>query len=130
MQHLPVGLTSLLLSVETAITQKYFKNFTVKQEKHGSIKLLAQSKLDSIANITLQVLQDGDISPTEFHKALQEVEIYRKLESDIRNETKAKVREITKEQVEEILEQGRKEGKEDFLGKIANSSGTQGVNAI
>ena len=130
MQHLPVGLTSVLLSVETAITQKYFKNFTVKQEKHGSIKLLAQSKLDSIANITLQVLQDGDISPTEFHKALQEVEIYRKLESDIRNETKAKVREITKEQVEEILEQGRKEGKEDFLGKIANSSGTQGVNAI
>ena len=130
MQHLPVGLTSLLLSVETAITQKYFKNFTVKQEKHGAIKLLAQSKLDSIANITLQVLQDGDISPTEFHKALQEVEIYRKLESDIRNETKAKVREITKEQVEEILEQGRKEGKEDFLGKIANSSGTQGVNAI
>ena len=130
MQHLPVGLTSLLLSVETAITQKYFKNFTVKQEKHGSIKLLAQSKLDSIANITLQVLQDGDISPTEFHKALQEVEIYRKLESDIRNETKAKVREITKEQVEEILEQGRNEGKEDFLGKIANSSGTQGVNAI
>ena len=90
MQHLPVGLTSLLLSVETAITQKYFKNFTVKQEKHGAIKLLAQSKLDSIANITLQVLQDGDISPTEFHKALQEVEIYRKLESDIRNETKAK----------------------------------------
>ena len=130
MQHLPVGLTSLLLSVETAITQRYFKNFTVKQEKHGAIKLLAQSKLDSIANITLQVLQDGDISPTEFHKALQEVEIYRKLESDIRNETKAKVREITKEQVEEILEQGRKEGKEDFLGKIANSSGTQGVNAI
>ena len=123
-------LTSLLLSVETAITQKYFKNFTVKQEKHGAIKLLAQSKLDSIANITLQVLQDGDISPTEFHKALQEVEIYRKLESDIRNETKAKVREITKEQVEEILEQGRKEGKEDFLGKITNSSGTQGVNAI
>ena len=125
-----MGLTSLRLSVETAITQKYFKNFTVKQEKHGAIKLLAQSKLDSIANITLQVLQDGDISRTEFHKALQEVEIYRKLESDIRNETKAKVREITKEQVEEILEQGRKEGKEDFLGKIANSSGTQGVNAI
>ena len=125
-----MGLTSLLLSVETAITQKYFKNFTVKQEKHGSIKLLAQSKLDSIANITLQVLQDGDNSRTEFHKALQEVEIYRKLESDIRNETKAKVREITKEQVEEILEQGRKEGKEDFLGKIANTTGIQDVSAI
>ena len=52
------------------------------------------------------------------------------LQADIRSLAKAKVKEITKEQREEILEQGRKEGKEDFLRKIANSSGTQGVNAI
>ena len=31
---------------------------------------------------------------------------------------------------QEVLEQGRKEGKEDFLRKITNTSGTQGVNAI
>ena len=30
---------------------KSFKTFTVKQEKHDAIKLLAESKLDSIANI-------------------------------------------------------------------------------
>ena len=75
-------------------------------------------------------MQDGDISPTEFYKVLQEVEKYRKLKADIRNQDKAKVKEIMKEQWEEILEQGRKEGKEDFLQKIANTSGTQGVNAI
>ena len=60
-------------------------------------------------------MQDGDISSIEFHKVLQEVEKYRKLKADIRNQTKAKVRQITKEQQEELLEQGRKEGKEDFL---------------
>ena len=122
--------TSLLLSLATAITQKSFKIFTVKQEKHDAIKLLAQSKLDSIANIISKVMQDGDISPTEFHKVLQEVEKYRKLKVDIRNQAKAKVKEITKEQREEIVEQGRKKGKEDFLQKIANTSGIQGVNAI
>ena len=131
---LPVGIalseTSLLLSLATTITRKSFKIFTVKQEKHDAIKLLAQSKLDSITNIISQAMQDGDISPTEFHKVLQEVEKYRKLKADIRNQAKTKVKEITKEQREEILEQGRKEGKEDFLRKIANSSGTQGVNAI
>ena len=73
-------------------------------------------------------MQDGDISPTEFYKVLQEVKKYRKLKSDIRNQAKAKVKEITKEQREELLEQGRKEGKEEFLQKIANSSGTQGVS--
>ena len=71
---LPVGTalsrTSLLLSFATAIIQKYFKIFTVKQEKHDAIKLLAQSKLDSIANIISQTMQDGDISPNEFHKVL------------------------------------------------------------
>ena len=131
---LPVGIalsgTSLLLSLATVITRKSFKTFTVKQEKHDFIKLLAQSKLDSIANIISQAMQDGDISPTEFHKVLQEVEKYRKLKADIRNQAKAKIKQITKEQREELLEQGRKEGKEDFLRKIANTSGTQGVSVI
>ena len=130
---LPVGIalsgTSLLLSVATAITRKSFKTFTVKQEKQDAIKLLAQTKLDSISNIISQAMQDGDISPTEFDKVLQEVEKFRRLKADIRNQAKAKVKEITKEQREEILEQGRKEGKEDFLRKIANISGILGVNA-
>ena len=52
--------TSLLLSLETAITRKSFKIFTVKQEKHDAIKLLAQSKLDSIADIISQAMEDGD----------------------------------------------------------------------
>ena len=75
-------------------------------------------------------MQDGDISPTEFHKVLQEVEKYHKLKADIGNQAKAKIRQITKEQKEELLEQERKEGKEDFLRKITNTSGIQGVSAI
>ena len=75
-------------------------------------------------------MQDGNISPTEFHKVLQEVEKYRKLKADIRNQAKAKIKQITKEQREETLEQGRKEGKEIFLQQIANTSGTQGANAV
>ena len=69
---LPVGIalsgTSLILSLATGITQKSSKILTVKQEKHDSIRMLAQSKLDSIANIISQAIEDGDISPTEFHK--------------------------------------------------------------
>ena len=61
----PVGIalsgTSLLLSLATAITRKSFKTFTLKQEKHDAIKLLSQDKLDSIANIISQAMQDGDI---------------------------------------------------------------------
>ena len=126
----PLGRTNLLLSLATVITRKSFKTSTIKQVKHNSIKLLAQSKLDNIANIISQAMQDGNFSPTEFDKVLQEVEKYHKLKADIRNQAKAKIKQVTKEQREELLEQGRKEDKEDFLRKIANTSGTQGVNVI
>ena len=75
-------------------------------------------------------MQDGDISSTEFQKVLQEVEKYRKLKTDIRNQAKAKVKEIMKEQQQDLLEQGRKEDNEDSLWRIVSTSGMQGVNAI
>ena len=131
---LPVGIalsgTSLLLSLVTAITRKSFKIFTVKQEKHDAIKLLSQSNLDRMVNIISQAMQDGDISPTQVHKVLQKEEKYCKLKANVRSQVKAKVKEITKEQREEILQQGRKEGKEDFLRKTENTSGIQGANII
>ena len=69
---LPVGIalsgTSLLFSLATVTTRISFKTFAVNQEKHGAIKLYAQSNLDSVANIISQTTQDGDISSIEFHK--------------------------------------------------------------
>ena len=50
--------TSLLFSLATSITQKTMKIFIAKQEKHEAIKLLAQSKLGSIADIISQAMQD------------------------------------------------------------------------
>ena len=42
----------------------------------------------------------------------------------------SKLKKIMKEQREKILEQGRKEREENFLQKIANTSGIQGIIAI
>ena len=63
---------------------------------------------DSIANIISQALQDRDISPTELHKVLQEVEKYRTLKADIRNQAKARVKQIKEKQREKVLKQRRK----------------------
>ena len=134
---LPVGIalsgTSLLLSLATVITRKSSKTFTVKQETltvNFYCRLLAQSKIGRTANIIWQAKQDGDISPIQLYKVLQEVRKYRKLKADIINQAKAKAKQITKEQREELLQQGRKKGKEDFLEKIANTSSIQDVSAI
>ena len=75
-------------------------------------------------------MQDGDISSIEFHQVLQKVEKYCKSKADITNQANAKAKQVTKKQRQELLEQGRKEGKEDFLRKITKTSCNQGVSAI
>ena len=42
----------------------------MKQEKQDAIKLLAQSKLDNIADVISQALQDEDILSIVFHELL------------------------------------------------------------
>ena len=85
---LPVGIslsaTSMLLSLATTITRKTISIFNSKEKKHDDIRLLAQSKLESISGTISQAIQDENVSPTEFHKILQETENYRKLKADIR----------------------------------------------
>ena len=62
-------------------------------------------------------MQDGDISPTEFHKVLQEREKYRKLKADIRNRPKVNVKQIEKEQREE-MSKNEKRAKKFFYSKL------------
>ena len=50
--------TSPLLSVATTGTRKPFKILTVNQEKHDAFKPLGQSKLDSIADVISQTMQE------------------------------------------------------------------------
>ena len=64
---------SLLFFFATAITQKYSKIFTLRQEKLDAIKLHAQSKLDSVADIISQAMKDRDTPSIKFHMVIQEV---------------------------------------------------------
>ena len=50
-----VGL-SVFFSLLMVATWKSLKTLAVKQGKHNAVKLLAQSKLDSMANIILQAM--------------------------------------------------------------------------
>ena len=54
-----LGGLGVVLSLSTIGTRKYSRSLTVKQGKHDAIKLLAQSKLDSIADIISRAIQDG-----------------------------------------------------------------------
>ena len=115
---LPAGITlsrtSLLFSLATAVIQKSFKIFTVKQQKRNAIKLSAQSKLYSLAEIISQAMQDRDISSIEFYKLLQEDEEYRKLNVNIRNKAKAKVKRSLKNSKKNCLNKEENKAKKFY----------------
>ena len=107
-------------------TQKIFES---KAKKHDKIKTLAESKLDSISDLVSRAIEDAHVSHEEYHFILKEIEHYRAMKEQIRTKSKHITDAITTEQREAILAQGREEGKQAFLRKIAASSDTQAANA-
>ena len=114
--------TGLLLGLGSAAIHKSQKIFDSKAKKHDKIKTLAESKLDTISGIVSKAIEDTYISNQEYHLILEEIKHYRTMKEEIRSKSKRVVKEITKEQREAILAQGREEGKQAFLAKIAASS--------
>ena len=120
--------TGLLLGLGSAAIHKTQKIFDSKAKKHDKIKTLAESKLDTISGIVSKAVEDSHISHQEYQLILREVEHYRTMKEEIRTKSKKTTDAITAEQREEILKQGREEGQQAFLAKIAASSDTQPVS--
>ena len=121
--------TGLLLGLGSAAIHKTQKIFDSKAKKHDKIKTLAESKLDTISGIVSKAVEDSHISHQEYQLILREVEHYRTMKEKIRTKSKKTTDAITAEQREEILKQGREEGQQAFLAKIAATSATPTANA-
>ena len=120
----------LLLGLGSGVIHKTQKVFESKSKKHDKIKTLAESKLDSISNLVSKAIENAHISHEEYQFILKEVEHYRVIKEQIRTKSKKVADAITAEQREAILAQGREEGKQDFLRKIAATSDTPTANAM
>ena len=127
-----IGLASagIFLGIASAILHKTQKVFDSKAKKHDNIKTLAEAKLDSISGLVSKAIEDANVSHQEYQLILKEVEHYRSLKEQIRTKSKRVTDAISAEQREAILQEGRKQGKDDFLKQIASTSDTQPVNAM
>ena len=123
-----LGSVSLCLSIATAITHRTNKIIDAKSKKHDKICVLAQTKLDSIHDTVSKAITDGHVDSIEFQRIIQEKQRYLLLKQEIRHKTKCVTDAINEEQRQAILDQGRLQGRNDFLKQIANTSNTQPVN--
>ena len=84
---------------------------TIKAEKHLKIKTLAHAKLDTIASHVSKALLDNFISDDEFKLIMDELNKYKAMKEEIKNNTKKKLKT---EEEESLIERGRQEVRESF----------------
>ena len=91
------------------------KVFSVKTRKHNQIKMLAESKLNTIADHVSRALQDNMISDEEFALVLSELDKYYQLRDEIKSKTKSKIDNETKKS---LIQQGKDQAISEFQNMI------------
>ena len=108
---LGVGIAGAATGAISLIGNIAVNKMTIKAEKHLKIKTLASAKLDTIASHISKAMMDNHISDDEFKLIMEELNKYKALKEEIRNNTKKKLKT---EEEESLIERGRQEARESF----------------
>ena len=87
------------------------KKTTIKAEKHFKIKKAASAKLDTITSHISKAMMDNYVSNEEFKLIMEELNKYKAMKEEIRNNTKKKLKT---EDEESLIEKRRQEARESF----------------
>ena len=108
---LALGISGAVTGIVSLIGNIFSKKATTKAEKHLKIKTLAMAKLDTIASHISKAMMDNFISDEEFKLIMEEMNKYKALKEEVRNNTKKKLKT---EEEESLIEKGRQEARESF----------------
>ena len=108
---LALGISGVVTCAISLIGNIFSKKATTKAEKHLKIKTLAMAKLDTIASHVSKAMMDDFISDEEFKLIMDEMNKYKALKEEVRNNTKKKLKT---EEEESLIEKGRQEARESF----------------
>ena len=108
---LGLGISGVATGAISLFANVAVRKTTIRAEKHLKIKMLANAKLDTIASHISKVLMDDHISDEEFKLIMEELNKYKAMMEEIRNNTKKKLKE---EEKESSIEIGRQEARESF----------------
>ena len=117
---LALGISGVVTGAVLLIGNIFSKKATTKAEKHLKIKTLAVAKLDTIATHISKAMMDNFISDEEFKLIMEEMDKYKALKEDIRNNTKKKLKT---EEEESLIERGRQEARESFRKLVEKNHG-------
>ena len=117
---LALGISGVVTGAVSLIGNIFSKKATTKAEKHLKIKTLAMAKLDTIASHISKALIDNYINNEEFNLIMEEMNKYKTLKEEVRNNTKKKLKT---EEEESLIEKGRQEARESFRKLVEKNHG-------
>ena len=96
------------------------RRLAIKAKKHDEIRVLADSKLNTITDHVSTALIDGKISDQEFRLVLSEVSKYHEMKDEIRTRTqKAHAAVVLDEETKNsLIQRGRDEARASFIKKL------------
>ena len=117
----PIGLPLACVSVTCGVMNyvgKYIsRKLDRKLEKHAAIRIVCDTKLNSIQNIVSKSLTDNHISDSEFKLIMNEFDKYQKMKEDIRTKV-IKQKEIDESLKKQWLIEAKAEARKELVGKL------------
>ena len=97
------------------------RRLSVKARKHDEVRVLADSKLNTIADHVSTALADGQISDEEFHLVVEEARKFAQMKTDIRTGAQKAHAAVTldEEAKNALIQQGREEARASLMEKLA-----------
>lgn len=89
--------TPVVIAMESIIGSQVNKKLSLKAEKHGNIKTLADAKLNMISDHISKALKDDMISDEEYTLILSELEKFNSMKEEMRGKIKIGLDEETKQ---------------------------------
>ena len=97
------------------------RRLSVKAKKHDEVRVLAESKLNTIADHVSRALTDGQISDEEFRLIIDEAQKYSQMKAEIRTGAQKAHAAVTldEETKNSLIQQGRDEARARLMEKLA-----------
>ena len=96
------------------------RRLSVKAKKHDEVRVLAESKLNTIADHVSRALTDGQISFEEFRLIIDEAQKYTQMKAEIRTGAQKAHAAVTldEETKNSLIQQGRDEARASLMEKL------------
>ena len=113
-------IAALICGALGAIGKFVARRLAVKVRKHDEIRVLAASKLNTIADHVSRALMDGTVSDDEFRLIIEELQKYDQLKAEIKAGARKKYAATSlDEQIKNsLIQRGRDEARASFIKKL------------